>query len=848
MQRGSFADGLYFGKLKGHIRGVVLRLFLGAMSGVKRSAVTQIFPGAFQSVESMGQYVRAHFSDLQQQLPSGSQLVLMRDRQSSFLSVVAHSATVARQTSPRLVTLPNDSVISKASASGETSMFTLLANTPEDEVFFEKQFDMHHVLVIPVRGRGEWLGSVVIGRGKSEVMFSENETAIAHQAAKSLSRLLEEMPAGDAVEQKENIPARMPDVENEFQRQERFRILSEMMESPAVVLDENLRMREANLSAEKLLAVNKEILLGCEIGQYFPDAGHQLQALRDIKNSGAISFEANVQRPDGNIVFVEVHANLIMPDGAPLIKILMRDVTEQKTAAENLQRANQRATHLLESTNDAYLAVDENFVITYCNRQAEQLFQVLRKDVLDQILWDELPDFSAIFYDRFQLILSEGENSAFEVYYSPLDLWVETQAFPHSDGLSIFFRDITQRRRSENLLRGRELHFRALLDSMIDGVMTIDSDSIVQTFNPAAEHITGYLASEVVGNCVSQFACDVNKGTCEVGFWHFLGREYLDKLGKRHEVQVTRKNGSRFPAEVSVAEMQLGDEWSYVVTLRDISEKKEAEVELHSHRHQLEELVRVRTADLQILRDQAEQANRAKSAFLANMSHELRTPLNAIIGYSELLREDARILGAGELASDLNKIHSSGHHLLRLINNVLDLSKIEAGKMEMKLESFDVALLVDDVSSSVGMLMKKNNNTLRVRYENDLGEMVADSVWVRQLILNLLSNSGKFTHDGEIELNVRRAVSKNSDTLFFTVIDTGIGMDDTQISLLFQAFQQAHSSASTESEGTGLGLTISRTLCRTMGGDIHVSSEKGQGSTFVISLPAVVEPDSDWSG
>jgi len=185
--------------------------------------------------------------------------------------------------------------------------------------------------------------------------------------------------------------------------------------------------------------------------------------------------------------------------------------------------------------------------------------------------------------------------------------------------------------------------------------------------------------------------------------------------------------------------------------------------------------------------------------------------------------------------------------LLSLINNVLDLSKIEAGKMEMKLESFQVSLLVDEVSSTVGTLMKKNNNTFQLNCEAGLGKMVADSRWVRQLILNLLSNAAKFTKDGRIELNVRRTEPTDDATLFFTVTDTGNGMDSAQISVLFQAFQQAHDSTVKENEGTGLGLTISRTLCRTMGGNIQVSSEVGKGSTFVVSLPAVVMPGNDWS-
>jgi PAS domain S-box-containing protein len=806
------------------------------MSTVRHSTVTPIFKNTPPSVESIGRCLHDHFPALKKLLPNGAQQVLVHDPQAGHFSVLASPTISDGQAPQRCLSLSSRSAVYQNFKSGEAAV--LEPDLAEDRGVFSAVLGVHRMLLVPVFYREKPIGTIVIGRTSADRQFSVDEISSANQAAEKLRQILsKELSAGD----------RRSTDESELQRQERFRSLNEMAESPVVVLDEDLHVCEANEAAEKLFGVDASNLLHSDFVQYFSDDANPLQGLREIKKSGAVFFEAAIKNSAGETVFVDVHANLIMPNGAPMTKIFLRDVTERKTAEAALRRANKRAEHLLESTNDAYLSLDENYIITYCNRQAEQLFQVLREDVLDQIVWDELAEFSTVFYERFQHATETGSNAAFEVYYAPLDVWIETQVYPHSDGLSVFFRDITQRRRAENLLRGRELHFRTLLDNMMDGVMTIDSNSIIQTFNPAAEYITGYLANEVVGSCVSQFACDVNKGTCEIGLWHFLGREHLEDVGKRHEIQVTRKDGSRFPAEVSVAEMQQGDEWSYVVTIRDITKKKAAEAELHAHRNQLEELVRVRTADLQIMRDQAEQANRAKSAFLANMSHELRTPLNVIIGYSELLHDDAKVLGAGQLAEDLNKIHSSGHHLLNLINNVLDLSKIEAGKMEMKLESFRVAALVDDVSSTVGMLMKKNNNTLQVNCDSDVGEMVADSMWVRQLILNLLSNAGKFTRDGQVELNVRRTEASDDATLFFTVNDTGMGMDNEQLSLLFQAFQQAHNPASIEGEGTGLGLTISRTLCRTMGGDIQVSSEKGKGSTFVISLPAVVVPGNDWS-
>jgi signal transduction histidine kinase/DNA-binding response OmpR family regulator len=239
-----------------------------------------------------------------------------------------------------------------------------------------------------------------------------------------------------------------------------------------------------------------------------------------------------------------------------------------------------------------------------------------------------------------------------------------------------------------------------------------------------------------------------------------------------------------------------------------------------------------------------EVASRHKSEFLANMSHELRTPLNAIIGYSEMLQEEADDLGQEAFIPDLEKIHAAGKHLLGLINDILDLSKIEAGKMDLYLESIDVRDLVRDVAAIVQPLAEKNANTLEVRCADDLPVMRADLTKVRQALFNLLSNACKFTEHGTISLAVARDTADGSDWVTFAVADTGIGMTPAQLGRLFQAFTQAESSTAHRYGGTGLGLAISRQFCRMMGGDIAVRSEVGRGSTFTIRLPAeIADPE-----
>jgi signal transduction histidine kinase len=240
-------------------------------------------------------------------------------------------------------------------------------------------------------------------------------------------------------------------------------------------------------------------------------------------------------------------------------------------------------------------------------------------------------------------------------------------------------------------------------------------------------------------------------------------------------------------------------------------------------------------------RTHAETANRAKSAFLTNMSHELRTPLNSIIGYSEMLTEEAQDRGLEDLVPDLERIQTAGKHLLHLINDILDLSKIEAGKMELHIERFGVLPMIRDVISTVQPLAAKNGNTLTLDLPRDADRIaiVSDLMKIRQSLWNLLSNATKFTHGGRVSLSVRQHTVAGMPWITFAVGDTGIGITPENVGRLFEEFVQADSSTTRRYGGTGLGLAISRRLCRQLGGEISVDSAPGVGSTFAIHLPCV---------
>jgi PAS domain S-box-containing protein len=381
--------------------------------------------------------------------------------------------------------------------------------------------------------------------------------------------------------------------------------------------------------------------------------------------------------------------------------------------------------------------------------------------------------------------------------------------------LSASFRAMTRSLRETTVSKS---YVDEIIRSMADTLVVLDNQGRIRTVNRAAQTLLGYAEEELAGQPFAVVCKDVFAGASDAS---------LARIGSDLKVESSyrAKGGREIPVSFSSSIMRdaQGEIQGYVCVAQDITERKRYEQEL------------------KVAKEAAEEANRTKSMFLANMSHELRTPLNAILGYSEMLSEEATDLGQDSFVPDLKKIHGAGKHLLSLINDVLDISKIEAGKMDLFLEQFEIKPLIDDVTATIQPLVDKNGNALIVSCPDDIGSMHADVTKVRQGLFNLLSNASKFTNEGRITLRVSRLQKDGADWVHFAVSDTGIGMTPEQLGKLFQAFSQADASTTRKYGGTGLGLAISRKFCQMMGGDIGVASEPGKGTSFTIQLPAVVQ-------
>ena len=497
---------------------------------------------------------------------------------------------------------------------------------------------------------------------------------------------------------------------------------------------------------------------------------------------------------------------------------------------EEVRRSRDFLQSIAENSADAIVTADVHGRVTYLSPGGEELFGYRAEEVLGQraaTYYRGGVEEARAFMQRLQ---AEGRIRSYETAFRAKDgRWMEVSSSlsllrdVHGAiiGTLAIYKDMTEHKRAEEALRESEAKYRTLFEECKDAIVINTPDGKVVDVNQAFLHLFGYARDEVMQmNVREHYAQPADRSRF---------RQELEQKGaaKDFEAKLRKKDGTEMDCLLTSTAWRAkdGSILGFQGLIRDITAHKRAQEELR------------------LAKEAAEEANRAKSAFLASMSHELRTPLNAIIGYSEMLQEEAEDLGYADLLPDLQKIQAAGKHLLALINDILDLSKIEAGRMDFFLEAFDVPSMLQEAVTTIQPLVGKNRNVLVVHCADDLGTMRADLTKVRQSLFNLLSNACKFTEQGTITLVVSRETVDGAAWITFRVSDTGIGMSPEQMGELFQAFVQADASTTRQYGGTGLGLAITRHFCRMMGGDITVESMLGQGSTFTIRLPVeVVDP------
>jgi len=396
-----------------------------------------------------------------------------------------------------------------------------------------------------------------------------------------------------------------------------------------------------------------------------------------------------------------------------------------------------------------------------------------------------------------------------------------------------------QQRLTEELISSEQRH-QGLVEALREVVFKLDAQLHLTYVNRAWFEHLGHPIDTLLNTPLTDFIYPEDHG------------QILEELqgtpsqGKHPAVRFCRQDGSQMWFELSWRPDPKG---GGIGLLYNINQHKLLTLELEKAQEQLERRVKERTAELTrmnqellIAKDKAEAASKAKSAFLANMSHELRTPLNAIIGYGEILQEQMREEAlADDYIQDIGKILGAGDQLLQLIESVLDLSKIHANTMTVSIQTMVLTEFLDEVINTVTPMARANGNTLHATCQENIPQIETDALKLRQIILNILSNACKFTHDGEITL---RVTYEHHDTLVFTISDTGIGISADDQRKLFKDFVQIDNSSTRQYGGTGLGLAISQRLCQLLSGEIHVSSEPGKGTTFIISLPSTARTKS----
>ncbi len=621
--------------------------------------------------------------------------------------------------------------------------------------------------------------------------------------------------------------------------QRRLGVLLQEAPDAMVVVNQCGEIVLLNVQAEKQFGYRRDELVGRQVSNIIPE-GFAERLIADGTRSAAdvlaqqigTGIELSALRKDGTVFPIEIMLSPLESDEGILVTAAIRDISVRKDAEKHLAQMEGRYRGLLEAAPDAMVVVNQRGEIVLLNVQAEKQFGYRRDELVGQKVTNIIPEGFA------ERLIADGTRSAAEALAQHIGTGIELSArrkdgteFPiemmlspleSDEGVLVTaaIRDISVRKDVEKHLAQMEGRYRGLLEAAPDAMVVVNEREEIVLLNVQAEKQFGYRRDELVGQQVRNI---IPEGFAERLIADGL-RSPADALAQQIDtgIELTgrRKDSSEFPIEIMLSPLQSDEGILVTAAIRDITDRKRSEGSLHEKNTELERAIQ------------------AKDRFLASMSHELRTPLNGIIGFAEFLADGKPGFVNEKQTEYLGDILTSGRHLLQLINDMLDMVQVQAGKLKLTAEAFRIQAAMEEVFAGVRPLAENKRIRMGMSIAPDLDFVVLDQQRFRQILYNLLSNAIKFTDDGgEVSVD---AVFDGRDRFTIAVCDTGIGIKAGDLHRLFTEFEQLETGTSRRFGGTGLGLALTREIVTMQGGDITVESEIGKGSTFTVALPIVM--------